>query len=362
MKKGVTNRQICFIIFLTLTTYTSIALPKIMARSAGRTGWIPIIIVTLIFSCAALIITKLNNMFKGKMLFDYSQDIVGKFFTYIITCYFVLYFLFIGVYLEFKMVGLLTSNFLPLTPQFISLAFGLMLFSFAAYKGITNVARMFEICGVLFLIVTVGICILMLTQGMHYNILPFFNASETKQFFTAAKDLIVPFGGIELLLVIPFTKINKKVPKAAFFTLLFIGVFYILIVESAFMILGVNNTALLNDSFIEAIKVVEMPVIERTDIFYLTFGLTSLFAGMIIIFTAIVELVCKIFAKVKRHLVVIAIGLIFYVLSLLAVNLDMSDLFDSISTYLILTSSILIPTLLFVLAKIKKRVMEKARK
>lgn len=333
-----------------------------MARSAGRTSWILIIIVTVIFGCAAVIITKLNNMFKGKMLFDYSQDIVGKFFTYIITCYFILYFLFIGVYLEFKMVSLLTSNFLPFTPQFVTLAFGLMLFGFAAYKGIISVARMFEICGALFLIVTVGICILMLTQGMHFNILPFFNASETKQFFAAAKDLIVPYGGIELLLVIPFTTINKKVPKAAFFTLLFIGLFYTLIVESTFMILGVNNTALLNDSFIEAIKVVEMPVIERTDIFYLTFGLTSLFAGMIIVFTAIVEFVCKIFKKAKRHLVVIAIGLIFFILSLLAINNDMMDVYDSFSIYLILTSSLLIPTILFILAKVKKRVLEKARK
>ncbi|MGI5877849.1 MAG: GerAB/ArcD/ProY family transporter [Christensenellales bacterium] len=51
-----------------------------MAETAGRSSWIPIIAVSLIFGVAAVIITKLNNMHQGKVLFDYSQEIVGRFF------------------------------------------------------------------------------------------------------------------------------------------------------------------------------------------------------------------------------------------------------------------------------------------
>lgn len=101
-----------------------------------------------------------------------------------------------------------------------------------SYKGVANVARMLEIIGALFLLVTVGICVIILVQGMNYNILPFFNKSDAKSFLAAMKDLSTPFTGLGILFIVPFTKQNKKAPKVAFFTLLFIGLMYALIMES----------------------------------------------------------------------------------------------------------------------------------
>jgi spore germination protein (amino acid permease) len=363
LANSITNRQMFFIIFLTLTTYSTIDLPKIMAQTAGRSSWIPIMAASIIFGGAAVIITKLNNMYQGKVLFDYSQEIAGKFFSRLIVLYYLLFFLIIGVYLKLKLVGVLKSNFLPQTPQFIILLMGISLFGYVAYKGITNVARMFEIIGALFLIVTLGLCAAMFFQGMSYNILPFFNITETKEFMVTMKDLATPFTGLMILFITPFTSQNKKAPKVAFFTLLFIGLFYVLIVEGTIMILGINNTIAFNDTFIEAIKTVELPVIERTDIFYLTFGLTSLFAGMIIVFTAIAEFACRLIPKVKRHIIVIAIGIVFFILCLFALNINnMHDVFESFAPYLVLTSTILIPTLLLIIAQVKKRTSQKPGK
>jgi hypothetical protein len=92
---------------------------------------------------------------------------------------------------------------------------------------------------------------------MNYNILPFLDISETKQFFSTMKNFVIPYGGIEILLIIPFTLMNKKASKIAFFTLIFIGIFYVLIVEGTLSTLGINNTMTLNDSFVEAIKIVK---------------------------------------------------------------------------------------------------------
>jgi spore germination protein (amino acid permease) len=345
-----------FIIFLTLTAYTTIDLPKIMAEAAGRSSWILIMAASLVFGAAAVCITKLNNMYQGKVLFDYGEEIAGKFISRIISLFYMLFFLLVGVYLKLKLVGLLKSNFLPDTPQVVMLVIGITLFGYVAYKGITNVARMFEIIGVLFLVVTVAICFGMIKDGMAYNITPFFNIEDAKDFLSAIKDLATPFINISILFIIPFTEKNKKAPKSAFFTLLFIGIFYVLIVESTIMILGVNTTMSLNDSFIEAIKVVDLPVLERTDIFYLTFGLTSLFAGMIIAFTAIVEFACKFFPKVKRHVIVIIIGVVFLTLCLFALGIThMKDVFESFAPYLTLASGIVIPFTLFIWAKVRKK-------
>ncbi|MFA9380522.1 MAG: endospore germination permease [Acetanaerobacterium sp.] len=357
MSNSVTNRQMFFIIVLTLTAYTTIDIPKRMAEAAGRSSWIPILVSCVVFALAAVIITKLNNMFQGKVFFDYSQQIIGKFLTYLIGVCFILYFFIIGIYLKLELVGMLSSNFLPQTPKFVMLAFSIPIFAYVSYKGITNIARLFEICGAMFVIITLGICLLMVSQGMSENVRPFYNPNEAKRFWNEASRFLTPFGGIEVLLIIPFTPINKKAPRVAFFTLIFIGLFYVLIVESTIMMLGVNNTMAYNESFIEAIKIVEAPVIERTDMFYLTFGLLSLFTGMIIVFTLIVEFACKIFSKAKRIIIVVAIGILFYVLTMFSFNAEhIKSVYDSFMPYLVLVFSIFIPTIIFIVAKVKKRI------
>jgi len=157
-------------------------------------------------------------------------------------------------------------------------------------------------------------------------------------------------------LIVPFTKCNKKAALMAFLTLIFIGLFYVLVVESTISILGINNTAFYSDAFIEAIKVVDIPVIERTDIFYLTVGLTSLFSGLIMVFLAILEFVCRLFAKANRHVMAIVCGVVLYALCLFALGIkDITDVLDVCAPYMVLMSSILIPVTLFVLAKFKDK-------
>lgn len=354
--KGITNRQLFFMLFMTLTTSTTIEIARGMAQTAGRTGWIPILVGALLFGVAAWIIAKLNTLHRGKVFFDYTRNIAGKFAPYLLGTYYLLYFLLIGIYLKMKYLGILSSNFLPKTPQFEMLFFSMVLFAYVAYKGLTNIARLLEIYGALFLGITTLICVNMMVQGMSQNILPLYNPNDVKQFAGAMVRVILPYGGIEVLFIVPFTQVNKKATKVAFLSLLAVGVFYVLIVESTIMILGINNTIAFNDPFIEAIKVADAPVIERLDVFYLTFGLTSLFSGMIIVFTAAVEFACKLFPKIKRALVVVTLALILYIVTLFALGIqDSTDILDGLLSYLIVISGFAIPFILIVLVKIKKR-------
>jgi spore germination protein len=353
---SITNRQMVFLIILFLTSYSTIDLPKVMAEKTGRSSWILILTASVVFGIAAVFITKLNNLFPGKVFVDYCREITGKFISFLIIMAYLLYAATIGIYLSLKMAITVQSNFLPKTPQAVILFVGILLFSYVSYKGITNVARMLEIIGALFLLVTVGICVIILVQGMTYNILPFFNKSDVKSFLPAIKDLATPFTGLGILFVVPFTVQNKNAPKAAFFTLLFIGLLYVLIVESTIMALGINNTIVMNDAFIEAVKITEMPVIERMDIFYLTFGLSSLFAGISVAMLGVVEVICRFCTKISRYIMVIIIGSVFFILCLLGLDIKSKrDVIESFAPYLTLFTSILGPIVLFVIAKIRKR-------
>lgn len=356
MKSNITNRQMFFLLFMVITTSTTIDLPKVAAQSSGRSAWIPVLATSLFYGLGIILITKLNNRFRGKVVFEYSKELGGSIFGYIIAIYFVVYFLIIGTYLKLKLAGILQSNFLPKTPPVIFVAMSILLSCYVAYKGITNVARLTELYGILFLITTLILCTLMLINGMPDNVLPLYSPLDAKNFLKTAKEVVFSYGGIEILFIIPFTKSNKKASKAAFFTLLFIGFFFALIVEGTIMILGLNNTMCFNDAFVEAIKIIDIPILERMDLFYLTFGLSSLFCGMILVFLAILEFACKIFPKVKRLLMTILIGVILFTLSVFGLKLqDPDKLFQSFGIYLLLTSSFGIPILLFVLSKIRKR-------
>ena len=354
LTNSITNRQMFFILILTLTSYTSIDFPKVIAEMAGRSGWMLILATGLIFGLAAAMIAALNNRYQGKVMFDYSQEIAGKFVSRAIAIYYLVYFILVGVYLKVRLVNFLASNFLPHTSLKVMLAVSVGLFALVSFRGITNVARLFELYGAMFLFTTIGICLVMLPQGMIYNILPFYNPNEVKQFMQAIPQLPFPFGGIEVLLIIPFSKNNKKSPLYAFLTLVFIGFLYVLIVESTISILGINNTILYSDAFIEAIKVVTLPIIERTDIFYLTVGLTSLFSGMIMVFLAVLEYACRLFPKVKRASMTLIVAGVLYALCAAALNVEyFPKMMEEASPYTVTVSAILLPAALLVLSILK---------
>lgn len=353
MTNNITNRQLFFMLLLTI--FTSFELPHTMMNITGRSSWIPIIIVSIIFSLAAIIIAKLNTMFTNKALFDYGQIIVGKFITYLIIIFYLIYFFMVSTYLNLKLMDIISSNFMPYTPKLIMISPAIILFCYIAYKGITNIARLFEIYGLIFLITILYLCFFMIADGMKENILPIYNNNETKRLLESIKELIIPFGGLEILFFIPFNAKNKKAPSVAFFTILIIGLLYVLIVESTIMILGVNNTKFINDPFIEAMKIIDVPIIERADILYLTFGLSCAFTGINIVLTGILEWTCKIFKKVRRHIMAIIIAIISFIFYYLASYLkDPDKIFLSFAFYLELIASFLIPVFLFIITKIKK--------
>ena len=114
-----------------------------MAETAGRSSWIPILIMTLLFSIVIIIIAKLNNSYQGMVMFDYSQQIVGKFFKYVIAVFYVIYYITFSVFLKLQLIAVLVPNFLPKTPNYVLLLVIVTLSGILANKGLTTVFRMF---------------------------------------------------------------------------------------------------------------------------------------------------------------------------------------------------------------------------
>jgi spore germination protein len=356
---SITNRQMVFILFMTLTTVTLMTIPKIMAESAGVGSWVTLMSAAVIFGVLAVVIVSLNNMFQGKVLFDYCQKLIGKVGSYIIAVFYILYFLAITTDLSSSLSNMLKSNILLKTPQWATLFASLFICGYAAYKGITNIARIFEIYGFIFLFAVVTVHITMLFQGNPENILPLYVPSETGKYFAAMKDAIFPFLGIEVLTVIPFTvKNGKKASKIAFLTLIGVGLIYVLATESSIMMIGRNEIVHYQDAMIAAIRQVELPKIEflkRVDVLHFVVDLMAIHAGIMIAYTSAVEYVCRVFSKVSRVIAVICVGSAIFILGLVALGINNFDkAFGEIIIYFGLVAAAFIPILLFVIAKVKK--------
>ncbi len=356
MDKGITNRQIFFILVLIVSAFQATNVPHLAAKALGRSGWIMIALYAVPFSLFALMIAKLNGMYPGMTLFEYGQILLGKVMTSILCILYALYFFSVIVYLNLNTLTLISTNILPKTPQPFLLVAAVLLFGFVVYKGIETIARLFELIGAMYLIVTLGICLLMLTQGERENILPLYNPNEGKEFVSAILVFGSIYGGLENLLMVPFTEENPKTPKTAFIAMLFIGLLFILITEGSIGLLGVNNAIVYNDAFLEAVKLADAPVIERTDIFYLTFGLGSLFSGVIMLINSQVEILSRLFPSVKRGVIVSVVCILVYGLTLFVMKIPFyTKTFGEVVPVLIFFFAGIVPTLLFVLARIRKR-------
>jgi spore germination protein len=212
-----------------------------------------------------------------------------------------------------------------------------------------------EFIGIFFVTAAVTVHIIMLTQGQFFNILPIYNTSETTRYVMSIKDIIIPFLGIEVLTITPFTNKNGKRAKSfCVMTILCIALFYILVVESCIKIIGLKNIQTFNFGLIEAIRLIDIRLFERLDILYLTFGFAALIAGIGFVFLAVIEYSCRIFSKMKRPYVTGLAGAIIMVLSLIAVNNDDSrQLFMNVVPILGIIAAFVIPIILFVVAVVE---------
>lgn len=359
MDNTITNRQMVFILFLTLTSMTVITIPKTIAEKAGEGGWLTLLLTALLFGLLVMVIASLNSMYRGKMLYDYSRELTGKAMAVIFAVFYSLYFLLVAIYLCTSIASMLKANFLLKTPIWAFLLSSIPVFGYVAYKGVTNIARLFEFYGIIFVVAMAIVHVFMLYQGETDNIRPLLVPSHIGRYLSAIKDTILAFLGIEVLTVTPFSqKKSKKAPRKAFWTLIAIGFAYAMVVETSIMMVGIHEITYHEYSLISAIRQIVLHYIEflrRVDIVYLTLGVMGIVAGISIVYLAIVEYICRLLPRAARWLIVVVVGVLIFLLSLEGFQIfDFTRMIEQYITYAGLVAAGLIPLSLWVVAKVKR--------
>ncbi|PAB59761.1 GerAB/ArcD/ProY family transporter, partial [Anaeromicrobium sediminis] len=263
MKESLTNRQIAFCIFGLVVGYGVLSLPKNVAENAGTGGWFTLLIATAITMISTYIITYLGYVHENKTIYEYSNILVGKYITYIFILIYSIYFFTIFTMLirlaceAIKLTILIKTPVWALSLLFLSVAY------YAVVKRLGVIARICEIYGLIIIIGYITIQLTVLTQGELMNLKPFFVVGQIQSYIKATLVTILPFIGIEILIIIPFNKKNnKRIFKYTAFMVGVIGILYILIVESCISVMGVDSIIHYKDALFATIRRIDIKSLE----------------------------------------------------------------------------------------------------
>ncbi len=333
-------------------------MPKDSIKAAGTGAWFTILLLTIIFSIAVFFIASLNKKFQGRTIFEYSSLLVGKPAAFVISLIYTSYFLFVLIIVCRNIAEFNKGTFLYLTPVWALLLLIICVCGYIAYKGLTNLARFCEIYGAVFIFTSLAIHFAQFFIGDINYIQPFFEISEIKKYIFGVKDLIVPFLGVEILTIIPFGKVNnKKGVICSVLGIVYVGLFYIVAVESSTMIVGINEILNYDDSLIEALRETRLPstfLLERVDFLFITVGTMGIISGLSVLFFAVVENATKL-VRVNKNKLFLSIAIITFIISNFFLDSELTTfLFKTVVPIWGMFTAFLIPITLFIIAKVKR--------
>jgi len=356
---GITNRQLFFLPFILIIPFTCAVIPKTMADSFSTGSWLFIIGATAMYCFAAGIIAYLGYLFKDQTLFEYSQQIVGKFVSHCISIlYMINFFIFFSLLLR-SASEIIKAEIMLNTPVWATMLVMIIAAGYAASKGLTNIGRIIETIGIIVLLSAVIIHSLMFSSGDIINIRPLLNFSEPSKYITSFPITLYLYSGFEIMTIIPFKKHNgKKAIRAAMLSILFLGFYYIVICETCYMVLGIEDATNYNYPLIMAIRRIDITVLEllkRVDLLFIVAWLLAVFASSAILLFGTVEYARKILSKPGNNIILVAVCFIGFIFGLV----PKSDILNNqiVMQYCYYASGVIIfiiPIALLITAKVKK--------
>lgn len=356
---NVTNRQIFFSIITFTIPFVICFLPRVMAEQYGTSGWLCILFMAVFYSIFAGIIAYLGYSHQDKTLFEYAQPLVGKFFAYFFSLIYLIEFFLYTSLLTRSGAEIIHVEFFVNTPKWFLAAVILAAATYAASKGLTNIGRNAEVFGTIMLVVGIFIQLLRFINGDVLNARPFFKSCNPMKLIMNIPNTLYLFSGFEMMTIIPFTKRNGfKSVGAAMLAIFAICGFYILEIESAYMVLGVEDTVNYAYPPIASVRRLDIDIfqfLKRIDLVFITSWITTVYFSISMILFATAEYARKIISKPNNKIVLYVIAILAFIVSLLPEK-D-TDVYNYLTLTSIIFASmtiIVIPIILLIASGMKK--------
>ncbi len=162
MEKGIiSTNQFVWMLFIIITSLSSIQVPAMLITQAGRDAWLAAIGGWFLDASLAVVYAYMGVRFPGENFVQYSITILGKTIGRIVGIMFPLFFLLVCAILMRGYSQLLNEFFFPNTSLLTTMIPALWIAGYAARQGIEVIGRVTELLGPLFFlsIIVIGLMV-----------------------------------------------------------------------------------------------------------------------------------------------------------------------------------------------------------
>lgn len=194
LEKGIINtKQFIWLLFIIITSFTTMQLPGMLIMQAGRDAWLSVLGAWFLDVMLALVYAYMGIRFPGENFVQYSITILGKYLGRMVGILFPLFFLLVSAVALQGLCQIVNSIFLPTTPFNVILITSFLVSAFIGSKGIEVIARVTEVIGPLFFFSIIILCFLVLPAFEIDRLKPQFDEGVA-QFIVGTPLLLTTFG------------------------------------------------------------------------------------------------------------------------------------------------------------------------
>ena len=320
----ITDRQFIFILIGGATGAGILSLPRLATQEALQDGWISVFISALVPLISLLLIERLCRIYPKYSLSEITDKLFGKFVGRIFTLGYIAYTILI-VSTSIRVFVEITSLYiLQRTPTPVILCIYVIFIIYTIMNGSTLVGRFNEL---VFYLLPVSLLLILpsFTASTYTNLLPIGEAGLIN-ILKACFALSYSYSRTELIFVYyPMLKQKTRVVRDGVIALGIITFVNVFITIASIVIFGTEVLQKIIWPFILLYKIVDIPVIERLDLFFLILW-TAIAARPSINYSFVSSYSITQFLnlKLEKHFSAVSIttGIIIFVVALIPKNVQ----------------------------------------
>lgn len=352
--KSISSKQAGAYIIASQIGVGLLLLPSSVVKTAGRDGWISVLISGIVVLIAELISIALCKRFCGSSLLDINKIIFGKYIAFFLNLLLLAYFLFSTI----ANLSLFTIGvgiwFFKSTPQWVLTLYLLLPSLYIVQKGIKAICRFNFI---IFLFIPL-ILSLMILNSHNFRISELFpvGSAGIRNIISSLPKTTFAFMGFEtLLFIFPYIKEHQKVTRYTVIAVLTTVFIYTSIVITS---IGVFGEHLLEKRYVAIIglsRMLKLPILERVDLYYLSVWVS----GMVLVINSCLFLsfnTAKKLFKIKSRLIPLSIICIIVVVCVSFLeDISLANKVMEYDGYASFIIGALIPIILLIIALISRK-------
>ncbi len=246
---------------------STLLLPTFVGAVTKQDSWMVVITGLIAILPVVWIYCTLLRQFPGKNLIQIHHIVFGPVLGRVLSCLYIFFFLSVAALNARDVGAFIMTYMMPSTPMIaVIVIFGVVCI-YAVRSGIENMTRYTFILFVMAMVFTVLIFILLLKDMDFRNFLPMFDQPFTKYVQGTHIIAIIPLGEIMIfMMVTPYARNQRRVPKNIVLALVIGAANMLLIVVRDFAVLGLTALYLGMPSY-ESVRLINIAhIITRMEI------------------------------------------------------------------------------------------------